>query len=424
MQQQTEPLNPGNQGGQLTRRYLSSNVLEASRERIAWAFDYFERLYLSLSGGKDSTVMLHLVMDEAMKRKRKIGVLFIDWECQFEVTISHVRELLTMYRDFIDPYWIQLEIMTNNATSMIEPIWKSWDEDKKALWTRDKEPIGTIKHKGDLPFYFDNITFEEFVPLFGMWYSQGKKTGCFVGIRAQESLNRWRAVSRPDVKRADGKGYTVNVDADLWNVYPIYDWRAKDIWVYNCRERKPYNPIYDRMYQAGLTIHQMRIDEPFGDEARKNLWLYHILEPKTWGKLSARMNGVNSGALYSQESGNVLGNVKISLPAGHTWETFSKHILDTMPPKTAEHYKNKIAVYLKWYRDRGYPDGIPDQADYRLEQAGKVPAWRQIAKTLLRNDYWCRGLGFSITKSSAYGRYMELMKKRRQNWDLFNDYES
>jgi predicted phosphoadenosine phosphosulfate sulfurtransferase len=309
--------------------------------------------------------------------------------------------------------------MTNNATSMIEPTWKSFDEDKKPLWTRDKELVGTIKDRRQLPFYFDNITFEEFVHLFGKWYSDNKRCACFVGIRAQESLNRFRAVAR-DINRLDGKPYTVNVVDDLWNVYPIYDWNAADVWTYYGKFKKPYNKIYDRMHQAGLSIHQMRIDEPFGDEARKNLWLYHIIEPKTWAKLSARMNGVNSGALYSEERGNVLGNIRISLPPNHTWESFSMHILNTMPPKTAEHYKNKIAVYINWYRKRGYPDGIPDQADYRLEQAGKVPAWRQVAKVLLRNDYWCRGLGFSITKSSAYAKYMELMKRRRNQWGLFN----
>jgi predicted phosphoadenosine phosphosulfate sulfurtransferase len=396
------------------------NVFDAANDRISWVFDTFPKIYVSFSGGKDSTAMLHMVMSEAKIRKRKVGVLFIDWECQFNMTIDHVRELFHLYKDNIEPYWIQLEILTNNATSMIEPTWKSWDESKKQLWTREKEPIGTIKDRRELPFYFDNITFEEFVPLFAKWYSNNEPCACFVGIRAQESLNRFRAVAR-DINRKDGKNYTVNVVDDVWNIYPVYDWSATDIWTYYGKQNKPYNRVYDRMHQAGLTIHQMRIDEPFGDEARKNLWLYHIIEPKTWSRMVARMNGVNSGALYSEERGNVLGNVKISLPQGHTWESFSKHILNTMPPKTAEHYKNKIAVYLNWYRTRGYPDGIPDQADYRLEQLGKVPAWRQIAKVLLRNDYWCRGIGFSITKSSAYGKYMELMKRRRSNWGLFND---
>lgn len=397
------------------------DVFTASKKRIEWVFDTFNKVYVSFSGGKDSTAMMHLIMDEAKKRNKNVGVLFIDWECQFDATIDHVRNIYAIYKENIEPFWVQLEILTNNASSMFEPIWKSWDEKKKELWTREKEYIGTIKTKKYFPFYYNDITFEEFVPLFAKWYSQGEETACFVGIRAQESLNRFRVVARSNEFKHSDRKYTTNVVDNVWNIYPMYDWKADDIWIYYTKFKKPYNQIYDRMYMAGLTINQMRIDEPFGDEARKNLWLYHILEPKTWARFVARMEGINSGALYSEEKGNILGNVRISLPEGHSWESFSNHILDTMPPQTAEHYKNKITVYLKWYRDRGYPDGIPDQADYRLEQLGKVPAWRQIAKTILRNDYWCRGLGFGITKSSNYNKYMDLMKRRRKTWNIFPD---
>lgn len=403
----------------MKRINLDLNVFNASKERISYIFDNFERIYVSFSAGKDSTVMFHLVADEAKKRNRKVGVLFIDWECQFELTIQHARTMFELYKDNIDLYWIQLEILTNNATSMIEPVWKSFDESKRELWVREKESI-SIKNPKQLPFYYENITFEEFVPLFGKWYSNNEPTACFVGIRAQESLNRFRAIARGDVNRYDDKKFTVNVVDNVWNVYPIYDWKASDIWTFYAKTKLCYNEVYDMMFRAGLTIHQMRIDEPFGDEARKNLWLYHIIEPKTWAKMIARMNGVNSGALYSQDNGNILGNIKISLPENHTWESFSKHLLDTMPPKTSEHYKNKIAKYIQWYKTRGYPDGIPDKADYKLEQLGKAPAWRQVAKTLLKNDYWCRNLGFSITKTSAYNKYLELMRKRRNEWGIFN----
>lgn len=89
-----------------------------------------------------------------------------------------------------------------------------------------------------------------------------------------------------------------------------------------------------------------------------------------------------------------------------------------MSPKTSEHYKNKLAIYLKWWSKRGYPDGIPDKAEVRLESGGKVPTWRKVVKTFLKNDYWCKGLGFSPTKSSAYQKYCDLMKKRRAEWKI------
>lgn len=401
----------------MERKYLDKNVFESTQERIEYVFNNFEKIYVSFSGGKDSTVLLHSVIAEAKKRNKKVGVLFIDWECQFETTINHVRELLKKYEDYVIPFWVQIEILTNNATSMYEPTWKSWDESKKELWTRKKE-LNSISDSSYFPFYFKNITFEEFVPLFGEWFSNGEPTACFVGLRAQESLNRFRTIARSDVKRYDDKKYSVHTTKNVYNFYPLYDWKAKDIWVFFYKTKLEYNTIYDRMYQAGLTIHQMRIDEPFGDEARKNLWLYHIIEPHTWSKLVARMNGANTGSLYSEEKGNVLGNTKISLPEGHTWESFSKHLLNTMPPKTSEHYKNKIFKYIKWYMDRGW-ESIPDQDDWKKEQKGEVPSWRQIAKTLLRNDYWCRNLGFQITKSSAYEKYLKLMEKKRKENPIF-----
>lgn len=403
------------------RKYLSKSVLDATRERVIYTFDNFEKIYLSLSGGKDSTAMFHIVIEEAKKRNRKIGIFLLDWECQFEMTIDHIKSLVETHKEYIDLYWVCLEIETMSACSAFEPIWRSWDEDKKTLWTREK-PENAITDPNYFPFYYKGITFEEFVPLFGKWYSEGKDTACFVGIRSQESLNRWRAISREDVARFDNKNYTTNVVDNVWNVYPIYDWKVEDIWTYFAKEEKPYNKVYDRMYQAGLTYNQMRIDEPFGDEARKNLWLYQIIEPITWSKFTARMAGVNNAALYSQDRGNILGNGKVSLPQGHTWESFANFLLDSMPPSTANHYKNKIAVYIKWYTDRGYPDGIPDEADYKLEQKGKIPAWRQIVKTLLKNDYYCQTLGFGVTKSSNYEKYLNLMRRRRESWGIYSEF--
>jgi predicted phosphoadenosine phosphosulfate sulfurtransferase len=302
---------------------------------------------------------------------------------------------------------------------MHEPEWTAWDKDKKNLWVRQPEPI-SITDTSAFPFWYEGIMFEEFVPTFGQWYAQGEKCACFVGIRTQESLNRFRSLSR-EKPMYDGKHYTTNVVENLWNVYPIYDWQTEDIWTYHGKSGKSHNKLYDRMYQAGMTIHQMRICEPFGDESRKGLWLYQVIEPSIWARLVLRVNGANTGKMYSNERGNVLGNHTITLPKGHTWKSFALSLLNSTPPKTAQHYKNKIAVYLKWWMARGYQNGIPDESDLKLENAGKAPSWRRICKTLLRNDYWCKYLGFSPTKTSAYQKYTDLMARRRRAWNIFND---
>lgn len=64
------------------KKYQSCNVLTATRDRISKVFDEFEKIYVSFSGGKDSSVMTHLVIEEAIKRNKIVGLLIIDLEAQ------------------------------------------------------------------------------------------------------------------------------------------------------------------------------------------------------------------------------------------------------------------------------------------------------------------------------------------------------
>jgi predicted phosphoadenosine phosphosulfate sulfurtransferase len=68
--------------------------------------------------------------------------------------------------------------------------------------------------------------------------------------------------------------------------------------------------------------------------------------------------------------------------------------------------------------ERGYENGIPDEADIKLEADKKVPSWRRVCKSLLRNDYWCKGMSFTQHRSEAYEKYLLLMDKRKTKWQL------
>lgn len=402
----------------MPKRRIGIDVLAAARERIAWTFDKFDRICVSYSGGKDSTVMLHLVMDEAIRRGRKVGILFIDLEGQYKLTIDHIAASYAMYAEHCEPIWCCLPIHLRNAVSVYETHWICWDADKKDSWIREP-PAMAITDESHFPFFRKGMEFEEFVPEFGAWYSNGKPCACFVGIRTDESLNRYRTIATLTKQTMDGKQWTTRVVENVYNVYPIYDWRVDDLWLYHFQNPdKPYNRLYDLMHKAGLTPSQMRICQPYGDDQRRGLWLFHLIEPETWARIVARVNGANGGALYVQDSGNMTGYRKISKPPGHTWESFARLLVSSMPPKTKKHYWNKILVFRKWWIERGYPEGIPDEADYTMEAKREVPSWRRVCKSLLRNDYWCKGMSFTQHRSEAYGKYLKLMDKRREAWNL------
>jgi predicted phosphoadenosine phosphosulfate sulfurtransferase len=391
------------------KRYQEIDVLTASRERIAYTFDNFERVYVSFSGGKDSSVMLHLVMAEAIKRGRIVGVLIVDLEAQYNATITHIEEMVKLYAANIDLHWCCVPLLLRNAVTQFEPRWTCWDPSKEAIWVRPK-PQQARTYDWVVP----ELEFEEFVVLWGVWYGQGERTAGFVGIRADESLNRFRTIAVFDKVNFEGKRWTTLIEEQVYNIYPIYDWRTEDIWRFHaCYPQLPHNPIYDQMHRAGVKISQQRLCQPYGDDQRKGLWLYHILEPQTWYKLIARVNGANFGALYITTNGNVSGVNKITKPEGHTWKSFCNLLLQSLPKPTQEHYIKRFRSFIKGWKSRGYAE-IPDEAPKTLEDAHWAPSWRRMCKVLLRNDHWCKGLGMTQPKSEAYGKYLEIKRAQKR----------
>lgn len=396
--------------------YQNKNVYEAAMERIRYVFDNIERPYISFSGGKDSTVMMHLVMDEARRRGQKIGVLIIDLEAQYKVTMAHVAEVIDAYAEWAEVYWVCLPMLLRNAVSQFQPRWCCWDPDARDAWVREMpDHKGVISDPSYFPFFVPEMEFEEFMVLFGVWYGQGRDAAAFVGIRCDESLNRFRTIASNAKETHGGRRFTTKVEDGLYNAYPLYDWKTQDIWTYHAKNpSRLHNRLYDMMHLAGLTIHQMRICQPYGDDQRRGLWLYHLIEPESWFRVVARVNGANSGALYINETGNINGYNKIAKPPGHTWKSFSELLLTSLPKATREHYVSIFRKFIAAWKKRGYVNGIPDEAPRVLESAMWAPSYRRLCKVILRNDWWCKGLGLTQPKSKAYERYIAMRRASAQ----------
>ena len=106
--------------------YCDKNVLEAALERLEYVFANFENVYFSVSGGKDSSVMVQLAERVAAGMGRTYDVLYIDFEAQYRRTIEHIGELkqLAHVNRF---YHVALPIALRNAVSMLQPKWICWD---------------------------------------------------------------------------------------------------------------------------------------------------------------------------------------------------------------------------------------------------------------------------------------------------------
>lgn len=420
----------------MAKVYQTQNVYDALQERLAFVFTEFENIYVSFSGGKDSGLLLNLVlkyMDENGIEKR-IGLFHQDFEAQYEKTTEYVARTFNRLLDRVEPYWCCLPMASKTPLSNYELYWHPWDPDKRDIWVRDipEYPYVVTMANNPFGFYRPKMLQEDLYKQFGRWYKDahgGGKTIGLVGVRADESLHRYSAIinKKYDYK---GKKWITQGHKDVWSASPLYDWTVEDVWTANGKFGFDYNRLYDLYYKAGLTPNQMRVASPFHEWAADSLNLYRIIEPKTWAKLVGRIQGANFGAIYGGTK--ALGYREISLPAGHTWKSYTEFLLSTLPENVRENYLEKFKTSAEFWRDTGggFADEIIKEIEacgYRIRRNGvsnftkdgksrivfegempdhtddvkgtiDIPSWKRMCYCILKNDHNCRFMGFGQTR--------------------------
>lgn len=174
-----------------------------------------------------------------------------------------------------------------------------------------------------------------------------------IGIRTQESFSRWRCIHLArKYQMYHTYRWTSKIGIDIFNAYPIFDWKTTDIWVANGKFGFDYNKLYDLYYKAGINIERQRVASPFLGEAQESLRLYQVIDPNTWGKMICRVNGVQFAGIYGNTRAMGTGH-KVNLPKGHTWKSYMQFLLSTLPEPTRRNYLNKLTVSIEFWRKKG-----------------------------------------------------------------------
>lgn len=401
-----------------SKQYREENVYEAGQDRLRFAFNEFDNIYLSVSGGKDSSVLMQLATEIAEEENTEFSILFVDLEAQYQATIDQMETLIeNSWHVLDDIYWVCLPLSLRNAVSQIQPKWTCWNREKRDKWVRDLPSHDYVLSEDDNPFDFFEygMEFEDFIDLFAQWFNQkkGGTSGAGIAIRSNESLNRFRTLINQDKSRYKDRSWTTQVKLGdqpipVYNFYPIYDWTVEDVWGYVARFDKPYNQVYEQMYKNGVPLSDQRICQPYGDDQRNGLDQFRALEPVTWEKVLNRVSGVNFGNIYARTS--LLGNIESEKPSHLSWEEYAVFLLESVGlycPELRDHYVGKIQTFLEWYEDVEYEEtgwteemGVEDIPDSHPEDMpkNKYPSWERIAWAIERNDFWMKRLGFSQTK--------------------------
>lgn len=406
----------------MAKKYLEKNVLDAAFERLEIIFKNFDNIYFSVSGGKDSSVMIQLANMVGEKLNKKFDVLFIDLEAQYKRTIEHIEELkkLPQIRDF---YHIALPMALRNAISILQPKWICWEEESRDLWVRPLPKDSINIYNCPFDFFVKGEEFEEFIIQFAQWYQQkyGGTVACGVGIRTDESLNRFNTIAFQDKKiMFNGYQWTTRIKMnekflDVFNFYPIYDWSADDIWGAVSQLDLKFNEIYELMYKNGLSIYQQRLCQPYGDDQKNGLNQFRALEYETWTKVLNRVNGVNFGNIYCKTT--ALGNIRTCKPKFMSWQEYTVFLLESIGIYNRDlmiHYYRKIKKFMIWHRNKYNvsEDKIPEVAESKLENQKKAISWRRIARAIEKNDFYLKRLSFAPTKSDE-----RELKRLIHKWD-------
>ena len=205
------------------------NVEEASYDRIDFMFKNFNKIYLSFSGGKDSGVMLNLTLKYMRDNgiTKKIGMMILDNEANYQLSMQFMHKIIKANLDLLDVYWCCLPVTLPCTVSSYDTEWQCWGEEDKDLWIQPipKEDYVVTLENHKFPFFTENMHYDKFWDAFGEWYSDGEPCACMIGIRCDESLNRFRAIMNERKEMIEGKMWTKKNGKNVYNVYPIYDWK-------------------------------------------------------------------------------------------------------------------------------------------------------------------------------------------------------
>ncbi len=368
------------------------SCVEAARLRVRNVFSNGVRVYLSLSGGKDSICMADVVYKLIQRGEidaRQLTCLFVDEEAIYDCSIAAMkfwRKKFLMAGAKFNWYCLPLKQVScfNQLTN--DESWITWEPGKENVWVR-KPPTFAITSS---PYIIEagSMNYQSFLPRI-------TKDGIMLtGVRAAESVQRLQYMSTLNLGLQGITGTNT--------IYPIYDWSDNDVWMYIRDNHLDIPEAYLWIYQAGENRHSLRISNFFACDSLRGLKHVAETDPDLWHRIELREPNAYLTLLYwdtewykrssrarRKNEANDTRDYK-ELVRKMLFEEFGRHFTNATTRNVAKQYRRCFTKV----------DGIARPRDYK-----------QMHDALVAGDPKLRTL--RAVYQNVYGAYAEYAKKFR-----------
>ncbi len=268
--------------------YGNISVVEAARRRILNVFSNGVKVYMSFSAGKDSLCMAHMVYDLILRGQidaKQLVVIFIDEEALYDsmeqMTLRWRKRFLSVGAEF---RWYCLPVKQVSILHHLQndERWITWEPGKEDVWIRQPPPFA-IRSSPYLE-YAGQMNYQSFCTLV-------TKDGIqLIGVRACESVQRLQYIA--NVCMEEGNITKKNA------VYPIYDWKDSDIWLYIKEHNLDFPEAYIDLYRLGRPKNRLRLSNFFAAETVGGLLHVAETDPVLWQRIERREPNAYMVILY------------------------------------------------------------------------------------------------------------------------------
>lgn len=431
--------------GKMTRPQitLDRDVYSLALERTAEVLDRFDHVAVMFSGGKDSTATLQVALEVLRSdpvrwaRHLPLRVVFYDEEAIPYETADYVERVAELPDVALE--WYCLPVQHRNACSRRSPYWWPWAPEARDRWCRPLPDRALLTLDG---FPIDppeaRLTMPDANGLLAP--PQLGNVALLMGIRAQESLTRRRAVTRRAVDN-----YIVQISGgtsrgNVWKAYPIYDWTTEDVWTAPALKGWDYNHAYDRLEMAGIGRAMQRCSPAFGEEPLQKIHTYAECFPDVWARMVDRVPGVGAAYRYALTELYCYRD-RPAKPDGVPWPEFLRGYMAKWEPIEAALIADRIRDTInRHYRKTSLPiaptapnpvSGVSWDFLLMLAMRGDFKQRKQAGGSLQTLDdgrthpkHWHR-YAAELSELLAAGRFGELAHPGRppaDPWQLVPDY--